>query len=62
MEAEKIKERCEAMREELGIPVTKFCRNINLSPGSYHDWQRNKATFSQQRLEHIDEYLVKYGF
>lgn len=62
MEQEKIKARCEAMRAELGIPATKFCQNINLSTGSYHDWRRNKTTFSENRLKRIDDYLTKYGF
>lgn len=62
MEQETIKARCEAMRAELGIPATKFCQNISLSTGSYHDWRRNKTTFSEKRLNSIDEYLKKYGF
>lgn len=57
-----IKERCKHMINELGIPVTRFCQNIRLSPHSYYDWQKEKVELSEKRLSSIDEYLKKYGF
>lgn len=57
-----VKERCKQFTSELGIPVTKFCKNIALSPTSYHDWQRDRAKLSEKTLTRISEYLERYGF
>lgn len=48
--------------EELGVPVTNFCRNIGISTGTYYDCLRNKTHLSEERAKHIENYLLKYGF
>lgn len=57
-----LKERIQTMLDELGIPVTRFCRNINLSTHAYYDWMLDRIDISDKRAESINEYLKKYGF
>lgn len=57
-----LKDRCRRFLSELGVPVTRFCKNIELSTSSYHDWQRGRYGLSQNTLNRIERYLEKYGF
>lgn len=57
-----VKERCQKMLDELGIPVTKFCRNINLSTFTYYEWRKGNLELSDERMKAIDAYLTKYNF
>lgn len=50
------------MLDELGIPVTKFCRNINLSTFTYYEWRKGNLELSDERIKAIDAYLAKYNF
>lgn len=58
----KLVTRCRNMMAELGIPVTRFCQNINLSTHSYYLWVNGKIVLSDGRTEKISNYLKKYGF
>ena len=57
-----LKFRCCDMINELGLPTTRFCKNINLSTRCYYDWQNGKLKLSEERLKKIDQYLKKYNF
>ena len=57
-----VKERCQKMLDELGIPVTKFCRNIDLSTFTYYEWRKGNLELSDERMKAIDAYLTKYNF
>ena len=47
---------------ELGIPMTAFCKNIGMSTSSIRKWKNRQLQLSDAKLQHIDEYLRKYGF
>ena len=55
------KERTHNFLSELGIPVIAFCRNVNISPTTYYDWQKGKM-LSEATIERISKYLSRYGF
>lgn len=57
-----IQERCKRLQTELGVPVTEFCRRVNLSPSGYYRWRAGEITLSEQTVARIDEWLKKYGF
>jgi len=57
-----VMERCQRMLDELGIPVTKFCRNINLSTFAFYEWKKGNMKLSDERMKAIDAYLTKYNF
>ena len=48
--------------EELSIPVTAFCRKVNISASAYYAWHRGTIDLSAATLDRIDKYLKKYGF
>lgn len=50
------------MIEELGVPVTAFCRKVSISASAYYAWHRGTIYLSATTLNRIDEYLKKYGF
>jgi hypothetical protein len=54
--------RCKQMVNELGLPITRFCKNIKISTASYYDWQNQKLKLSDATQKRINEYLSKYGF
>lgn len=54
--------RCQRFLEELGIPVTVFCKKVELSTPSFYKWRNGELNLSDATLERIDGYLSKYGF
>ena len=57
-----LKDRCKKFTHELGIPVTRFCRSINISTVGYYRWLADDLKLAESTLKRIDEYLSKYGF
>lgn len=57
-----LKDRCKKFTHELGIPITRFCRNINISTMAYYSWQSDDLKLAESTLKRINEYLSKYGF
>lgn len=57
-----LKDRIDNFLTELQVPVTKFCRRINISTQALYDWRKGKLNLSDSTLKRIDEYLAKYGF
>lgn len=55
-------ERCFSFIHELGIPITQFCKRINLSRTCLYDWKNGKIKLSDNTIKRIEEYLTKYGF
>jgi hypothetical protein len=47
---------------EFGVPVTEFCRRIDLSTSCYYEWRRGDLKLSDTTLKRIENYLTKYGF
>ncbi len=57
-----LQERAKAFLTEFGIPVSVFCRKMNLSRTSYYDWLSGNLRLSAETLNRIDEYLSRYEF
>lgn len=54
--------RCCNFIDEFGIPITVFCRKINISTRAFYDWKSGKLTLSDNTLKRIENYIGKYGF
>lgn len=54
--------RCENMMKELGIPLTAFCKNIELSPSAYYKLRHGDLNVSQETAQRIETFLDKYNF
>ena len=55
-------DRCDCFVKALGIPVTQFCKRIELSRTCLYNWRNGKLRLSQATLDRIDQYLKCYGF
>ena len=54
--------RCENMMKELGIPLTAFCKKIELSPSAYYKLRHEDLKVSQKTAQRIEVFLTKYNF
>ena len=54
--------RCENMMNELGIPLTAFCKKIELSPSAYYKLRNGDLKVSQETAQRIETFLGKYNF
>lgn len=57
-----LKNRVKNFLAELGVPATKFCKNVNISYFSYQHWIRNMQKFSKETEKRISDYLEQYNF
>ena len=57
-----LRERCARFIDELGVEVTKFCKNIKLARCGYYAWRNGQLELSTATLGRIDSYLKQYGF
>jgi hypothetical protein len=46
----------------LGVPVTAFCRSVNILPTAFYSWKNGTIKLSDTTLTRIDEYLKNYNF
>lgn len=58
----KLKERCNKFIEEIGVPLTVFCKNVGISRTQYYSWQRGERNLSGNMEQRISDYLEKYNF
>lgn len=48
--------------KELGMPITVFCRKVNLSTASYYKWKDGIFEFSDETAQRVSNFIKKYGF
>lgn len=58
----KLRGRTNRFINTLGVKKVEFCRNVNISPTTYYDWQAGKIDISEQMMDRIDRYIYHYGF
>lgn len=54
--------RCQKFMATLGVPVTAFCRSVNILPTAFYSWKNGTMKLSDTTLTRIDEYLKNYNF
>lgn len=57
-----LKDRVKAFVQELDMPITGFCRKVEISTATYYKWVQGKLNLSKSTEQRIDEYLTRYGF
>ena len=57
-----LRDRIQRFLTELEIPVTVFCRKIQVTTDSFYKWRKGQLNFSEKTLQRISDYLSKYGF
>lgn len=57
-----LRERVQKFIDEFDMPITIFCRKIELTPDSYYKWKKGQLNFSEKTIKRISDYLSQYGF
>ena len=57
-----LQERCTSFLDSLGLPISRFCRKVELSDTAYHRWIRNDLKLSDKATARIDSFLKRYGW
>lgn len=57
-----LRKRVKNFIEELEMPITVFCRKVNLSTASYYKWKDGIFEFSDETAERVSNFIKKYGF
>lgn len=57
-----LRDRVERFLNEFEMPITVFCKKIEISSGYFYKWRVGKVNFSEEALQRISDYLSKYGF
>lgn len=57
-----LQQRTRNFLNELELPVTRFCRKVELSRTPLMNWLNGDAQLSQSSIERIDAFLTRYGF
>ncbi len=55
-------DRIQRFLDELGVPVSVFCRKTKVCPSAYYAWRKGQLDLSSVAKRRIDEYLTKYNF
>ena len=55
-------ERCENMMKEIGIPVTEFCRRVEISPSCFYRWRAGEIKPGENTLARIEAWVSRFGF
>ena len=45
--------------QEIGIPITTFCKRMKISTAAYYRWQHNDLKLSTKTEERIKKYVNK---
>ena len=56
------KERCLSFITALHLPVSRFCRNVDISPTAYYRWQSDDLRLSENTENRIKNYLEQFGY
>ena len=57
-----LRDRVQKFLDELEMPITVFCKKIEISPSYFYKWRVGKVNFSEEALQRISDYITKYGF
>ena len=58
-----IKERFRKFREDVGVPIARVCRDVDMSQSALYHWiGKANIELSDKALDRIDNYLKKFGY
>lgn len=56
------KERCLSFISDLDLPVSRFCKNVDISSTTFYRWQSDDLRLSQETENRIKNYLQRFGY
>ena len=57
-----LRERVQAFRNEIHLPISKFAQAIGFERSIYYRWIKGEFEFGAVKAKRIDDYLRRYGF
>lgn len=54
--------RIDAFIRNTGLPITRFCRKIELSPQCYYRWRKGEVNLKDSTIKRIEMFLEQFGF
>ena len=62
MNAKELMKRCEKFFSEVELPVSVFCRKLNMSSSTCYRWRKGELDITQDRMRAIDNFLARYNY
>lgn len=62
MNDELLQSRLKKFTKEIGVPMTRVCREVNLSTVSIYRWFGGTQNLSDDAKKRIDNYLAKFNY
>lgn len=62
MNEKDLKNRCQKMIKEMGIPKTRFADRAQIGRSTYYAWQSGRITLSDVKLAGIEKFLKQFGY
>lgn len=56
------KERCLSFISDLNLPVSRFCKNVEIFPTAYYRWQQDDLRLSENTENRIKNFLEQFGY
>ena len=54
--------RCMRFISELGVPVTTFCKKVEISSSTFYKWVSGDLKLSDKTEQRIKEYIEKFQY
>lgn len=62
MNKKNLEDRIDQLLSDSGIPITRMCSKLKLSPSSYYRWRNGELQLTEQRIEDMNNFLTKFGY
>lgn len=56
-----LKERSKKFMQEIGLPLSRFSQNVNLSCNAVRKWLNDELNLKPETEKRIDDFLKKYN-
>lgn len=57
-----LQDRIDRFISDSGVPITRFCRAIGITPQTYYPWRKGETRISYATIQRIEEYLAKFNY
>ena len=54
--------RIDTFIQSTGLPITRFCKKIELSPQCYYRWRKGEVNLKDSTIKRIEMFLEQFGF
>lgn len=55
-------QRLDAFLLATGLPITRLCKKIELTPQSFYCWRNGSLNLKPETLQRIDKFLTQFNY